>query len=108
MRKFRPGFLSENNLRSGPRRKFPMAADEVRMQMTLDDVFDFEILSAGFLNVLVDIALRIDYDSFTVGTNQVGSVSQATEIELLEIHFLRIVMQILHLDSLANFCGSQS
>ena len=108
MRKSRTGFLSKNNLGSRSPGKFPVTAYEIRMEMRFDDVFDFELLRFGFLKVLVDIALRIDYGSFTFGTNQVRSMSETSEIELLEIHFLRIVMQILRLDSLANFCGSQS
>src|SRR4030095_5580451 len=65
-----------------------MAANEISMQMRFDNVFDLEILSFGFGDVLIDVALRIDYGRFTVCTDQVGSVGQATEIELFEVHWV--------------------
>jgi hypothetical protein len=43
-----------------------MAADEVCMQMSFDDVLDSEVLRGRFFDVLIDVALGIDNRCFTV------------------------------------------
>src|SRR5574341_198246 len=54
--------------------------------MRFDDVFDFEVLRLRFIDVLLDVALRIDHCGFAVRANQIRGVRQAAQIKLLEIH----------------------
>ena len=60
------GSLPKNDFGAGARCEFAMTADEIRMQMSLNDVFNLEILRPGFLNILIDVALRIDDRRFTI------------------------------------------
>jgi hypothetical protein len=48
-------------LRAGTSRKFAMPADEIRMQVSFNDVFYFEILRGSFFEILIDIALWVDH-----------------------------------------------
>jgi len=57
------------------------------MQMRLNDVFDFQVLRGCFLDVLIDVALRIDNRSFTVCADQVRRMRETSQVKLLEIHF---------------------
>ena len=59
-------FFAKNNLSSGARREFAMAADEISVQVSFDDVLDFEVPRFGFGDVLIDVALRIDYGRFAI------------------------------------------
>ena len=88
MRESRAGFLAKNNFGSGFVGEFAMAADKIGMQMSFDDVLDSQILRVGFFDVLIDIALRIDNGCFTIRSDQIRSVRETTEIELLEVHEL--------------------
>src|SRR5438309_11903006 len=83
-RGFRLG--AENNLRAGTCGELAMTADEIRVKVGFDYVLYFEVLSGGFVQVLIDVALRIDDGSFTFRADQIGSMSQTVEIKLLEIH----------------------
>src|SRR5712692_1614457 len=87
MRKCCSCFITEDDFSSGARRQLAMTAHEVRMQMSLDDVLDLEILSFRFFNVLIDVALRIDDSGFAFRSDQIRSVSETAEIELLEEHW---------------------
>ena len=48
-----------------------MTADEIRVQVRLDDVLDLETLRRAFGDVLVNVALRIDDRRLAVRTDQV-------------------------------------
>ncbi len=43
-----------------------MPADKIRVQVCFDDVFYLEILRLGFVEILIDVALRIYYHGFAV------------------------------------------
>src|SRR5882724_1883853 len=86
MRKPSAGLFAEDDLSASASSEFAMAADEISMQMRFDDVLDLEILRPRFVDVLIDIGLRIDNRGFAVGTDQVRGMSQTTEIELFEEH----------------------
>ena len=63
-----------------------MPADEIGMQMRFNDVLDLQSVCARFVQVDADVALRIDHAGHALRTEHVGSVRQARQIELLEIH----------------------
>src|SRR5712691_1748387 len=86
MHKRNGGLLAKNNLSAGAFGEFAMAADKVRVQVRLDYKFYLQILSRGFLDVLIHVALGIDNSRFPFRTDQVRSMRQTAEIELLEIH----------------------
>ena len=80
----RPG--SEDDLCPRALRQLDMAAHEVGVQVRLHDVADGEALRVRLGHVLFDVALGIDHRGLALGADQVGSVGQAAEIELLEVH----------------------
>jgi hypothetical protein len=57
---------AKDDLRAGACRNFPMTADEVGVQVRLDHVLDLQSLRIRFLDVLINIALRIDNRSITL------------------------------------------
>jgi hypothetical protein len=61
-----------------------VAGDEVGVEMGLDDVFDFEVLLLGEVDVDVDVALGIDDGSDTFGGDHVGGVGETAEKELFD------------------------
>src|SRR5215813_3117416 len=87
MRNCGSGLSPKNNFGAGTRGQFPMTADKVSVQMRFDHILDLQTIGGGFRQVLIDIALGIDYYRLAIRTDQVGSMSQTVEIELLEIHF---------------------
>src|SRR2546422_8033624 len=87
MRKPDARLLAENDLCAGARGQFAMTADKISMQVSFDNVFDLQIPGGGFLDVLIDIALRVDDCSFATRADQIRSMSETVEIELLEIHW---------------------
>jgi hypothetical protein len=62
------GFFSENNFCPGARGQFVMTANEICVQMRLDDVPDPEILRGGLVEILIHVTLRIDDGSFASRT----------------------------------------
>jgi len=75
---------------SRPRCKLMMAGNEVGVEMGFDDVPDFQAVRLRFFEVDVDVALRIDHCSISAGTDQVRSMSKTAEVELTEIHGMRL------------------
>src|SRR5882672_4472360 len=63
-----------------------MAGNKIGMQMGLDDVLNAQAVLGGFLQIEVDVALRIDHGPHAVRANHVRRMRQATQIKLLEIH----------------------
>jgi hypothetical protein len=57
------------------------------MKVSLDDVLDPEAVGFGIRDILIDVALRIDYRRFTFGADHVRSVCETPQIKLFEIHF---------------------
>jgi len=47
--KCRAGFFTKDNLGAGAGREFAMAADKISVQVSFDNVFDFEVARVGFL-----------------------------------------------------------
>src|SRR5689334_9054383 len=80
------GLGAEDDLCASAGRDFLMTADEVGMQVRLNDILDRESLRLRFLDILINIALRIDNRRLALRTNQVRSVRQTPEIELFELH----------------------
>jgi hypothetical protein len=64
-----------------------VTANEIRVQMGLNDVFDLQVLRRCFFDVLIDVTLRVHHGGFTVCAEQVRRVRETSQIELLEIHF---------------------
>ena len=93
-----PGFCAYRFLQNGdvivgiteaagkPIRKAKDLTDVIQV-CRAGDTIHLEILRGGFLDILIDIALRIDDRSFAVRANQIGSMSETVEIELFEIHW---------------------
>ena len=74
------------DLGAGAGGQLAVAGDEVGMQMGFDDVLDLEVVLAGGVEVDFDVALGIDDGGDAFGTQHVGGVGQAAEVELLEVH----------------------
>lgn len=89
------GVFAEVDVGATALREFVVARDEVGMEMRLDDVLDAEIVFAGEVEVEVDVALRVDNGSDALARNDVGSVGEAAEKELLDEDWF-------HVDSLGT------
>src|SRR5262249_75648 len=76
------------DLRPRSLRKLSMAGDEVGMQVCLDDVPDGQALALRLLEILVDVAARIDDRGFSLRSDHVGGLSQTTKIKLFDEHRL--------------------
>src|SRR6266545_4194727 len=66
VREGRASLVSEDDLRSCTSRQLSMPADEISVQVSLNDVPDFESISFRFIDVLLDVALRINDGGFTL------------------------------------------
>src|SRR5262245_50154395 len=88
--KLSAGTRTEVNLRAGAGGEFMMPGNKIGVAMCLDDVLDLESESSGLVEVDVDVALRIDHSGFRPRPNEIGSVRKTTQIELSEIHGLRL------------------
>ena len=68
--------------------QFEMARHEVSVHVRQQHVLDAQTKSRGPLDVLIDVAARIDDHSNARGlvAEQVGSLREAREIQLLEDH----------------------
>src|SRR5438552_123888 len=80
------GLFAEHDFRSRAGGQFAMSADEVRVQVRLDHILDRQTVRGSFVDVLIDIALWIYDYSCTVRSDQIRSMSETIEIELLEKH----------------------
>jgi len=63
--------LPENYGCAGAGCEFLVPADKVGVKMSLDNVFDGELSSCRFVNVFINVTLRIDNRSLSIRTNQV-------------------------------------
>src|SRR5258708_33655761 len=72
----RAGTLAEDNLRARALGQIAVAADEVRMQVRLDNVLYLQPFGRGLINVLVHVTLRVDDRRLALRADDVGSVRQ--------------------------------
>src|SRR5713226_4762012 len=86
MRNCDRGLLAKNDLRSRARGQFAMPADKIRVQMRLDYILDRQFVRGRFVDILIDVALWIYDYGFTIRADQIRSMSETVEIELLEKH----------------------
>src|SRR5262245_1223624 len=93
----RAGFTPEDDLRPSALGKLAMAADEIGVQMRLDHVSDLKPFGFGFVDVLLDVALRIDDRPFAPGADQIRSMRQTSQIKLLEVHEVPSLYKTVHL-----------
>jgi hypothetical protein len=84
MRELRFRSTPEDDLRARSRGELVMTADEIGVQMRLDDVPDPDAAPICFSGGLIDIALRIDDSGIAAVADQVRRVSETAEVELLE------------------------
>src|ERR1700686_3117583 len=80
------GPLPEDYFRAAARSKLAMPADEIRMEVRLENPADAQALPACLIDVLIHVALRIDDRSLATAADQVGGVCQTAEVELPEVH----------------------
>ncbi len=68
--------------------EFEMAGEEVGVEVSEEDVADLYAELVGVVDVLLDVALRIDDDGGAAGFvgDEVGRVGEAAEVVLLEEH----------------------
>ena len=80
--------LAEDDDGSGRRGELEVAAEEVRMQVRLDDVGDPQAEVLGIGHVLGDVPTRIDDDGRAAGlvAHEVRGVGQALEVVLVDDH----------------------
>ena len=84
VRKRRVGVGTQVNSSAGAFRQFAMTRNEVGVQVRFDDVLDLQALLRGGFHVDVDVALRIDHGRDSLRTDQIRSVRQATQKEVLD------------------------
>lgn len=82
----RPRLRPEDDLGAGALGQLAVAAHEVGVEVGLDDVADAQALGFRLGQVLLDVAAWVDDRGLTLGADQVGGVSQAAQVELLEVH----------------------
>ncbi len=65
-----------------------MAGDEVGMEVREEDVADVQAESVSVVDVLLDVALRVDDDGRVAGfvADEIGGVREAAEVVLFEDH----------------------
>jgi hypothetical protein len=103
MRKRDSSLSAKNNFGACACREFVVTAYEVGVKMSLDDVFNLEMLRGGFSDVFIDIALRIDDNSLAVGADEIRRVRKTAEIKLLEVHSLVALFDDFKKKSLVNY-----
>src|SRR5581483_420761 len=86
VRKCGAGFFAEDNFRPSASREFPMTADKIGVKMRFNYVLDLESVCLSFIDILIDIALRIDHCGFAFLSDQIRSVSKTAKIKLFEVH----------------------
>jgi hypothetical protein len=62
-----------------------VAGDEVGMQVSFKDVPDAEILIGGGFQVEINVALGINDNGLAFGAEQIGSVRETSQKDLLEV-----------------------
>ena len=77
--------MAEHDLRARARGQLAMSADEVGVEVRLDDVGDREAALRRLLQVDLDVALRIHDGRDPLGADQVGRLGEAGQVELLEV-----------------------
>jgi hypothetical protein len=82
--KFRAGTGAEVNPRSRACRKFVVAGDEIGVQMSLDDVLDFQPALLGGFQINLDVPLQINHRGGALRSDQIGSVGQTAEEDVLD------------------------
>src|SRR6185503_15177035 len=81
------GLFTEDDLRARAGGELLVTADEIGVQVGFDDVLDLEPVRGGFGEIFIHVSLRIDDGGFAIRADQVRSVGQTSQIELLEIHY---------------------
>ena len=68
--------------------QFEMAGDEVGVEVREEDVTDLEAELVSVVEILLDVALRVDDDGGVAGfvAEQVGGVGEAAKIVLFQDH----------------------
>src|SRR3954463_12652870 len=74
--------LAIDDLRTGPTCQFKMAADKIGVRMCLNDIFDLLAVRFGFVDILLNVALRIDDRCLIARTEIIGSMCKTSQIEL--------------------------
>src|SRR4051795_3608177 len=77
-RKLRRRSLAINDLRTGPTCQFKMAADKIGVRMCLNYIFDLLAIRFGFVDILLNVALRIDYRGFMLRSEVIGSMGKTS------------------------------
>ena len=90
MRDLGTGGRAEHDLGAGAPGQLGMPADEVGVDVRLDDVAAAQTALVGRVDVLLHIALRIDDRCLAVRPDQVRSMRQTAELELVEMHGRRL------------------
>jgi hypothetical protein len=88
MGKLSSGAGSDIDLRPRASRKLSVSGDKISMQMSFENVSDFDALGIRGLEVKINVPLRIDYHRLAPGSQQIGSVRETAQIKLFEVHSL--------------------
>ncbi len=86
------GLRTEPDVGAAAVAQLEMARHEVGMEVRQKNMADLHAQFFGVGEVLLDVPLRIDHDCIAAGfvSQQVGSVSQATQVVLLQEHAAHI------------------
>src|SRR5204863_5665905 len=71
------GQMRNQNRGAGTLRQFAMAAHEISVKVSLDDVANGEAETLRFIDVDIDVSSRIDDRRFPFGPDQVRSLREA-------------------------------
>jgi hypothetical protein len=82
------GFRAEVDGGADAITELEMAGDEIGMEMGEEDMLDLEVLIGCEIEIVVDVSLRVDDGGDARGFigDQIGSVGETIEVELLEDH----------------------
>jgi hypothetical protein len=86
VREGRARAVAEDDLGARARGQLLVPAHEIGVEVRLDHVLDGEAVRARLLDVLVDVPPRVDDRRLPLGADEIRRVSQATQVELLEVH----------------------
>src|SRR5262245_60516615 len=89
-RKFCLRLSSIHDRSTCPLREFDMAADKIRVGVRFDHILYLLAVGFGFVQVLLDIPLRVYHGGLVTRADVIRRVCQTTEIELPEVHIRRM------------------
>jgi len=86
VRVHRAGAVAEHDGRAGALGQLDVTRDEVGVQVRLEHPLDGEAMRLRRIDVLLDVALRIDHGRLAAAADQVRRMGKARQVEGFEHH----------------------